>query len=247
MITSLFNLILYQPLLNALILLYLYIPGRDFGVAVIILTILIRFLLYPLMAQSLKSQKVLNQLQPKIQEIQKQFKDDKEKQGKAMMELYKQEKFNPLGGCLPMLVQLPILIGLYQVFSRVFKPEEMSYLYGFVANPGQINTLFLGIMNLAQPNIILAIFAGAAQFFQSKMMMQSAPITQNKKDQMGQFSGIMQKQMLYFFPAFTIFILWSLPSAIGLYWTVSTVFSIAQQYLIFNPKNKAEVGPVKEK
>lgn len=111
-----FNTILYQPLFNALIFLYQFLPGKDFGIAIIALTIIIRFLFYPLMAKSLKSQKIISDLQPKIQEIQQKYKNDREKQGKEMIKLYQKEKVNPFGGCLPLLVQLPILIALYRVF-----------------------------------------------------------------------------------------------------------------------------------
>jgi YidC/Oxa1 family membrane protein insertase len=236
MISHFFNLILYQPLFNALILLYKYIPGHDFGIAVIILTVLIRLILFPLMAQSIKSQKILNELQPKIQEIQKKHANDKEQQGRAMMELYKQEKFNPFGGCLPLLIQFPLLIALYQVFYRGFNSDKLSsFLYPFIQHPGIINATFLGLINLDKPNIIFAFIAGALQFLQTKMVM---PAQQQQKGQMSQFSGMMQKQMLYFMPIFTVFILWKLPAAIGLYWIVTTVFSIIQQYIIYSPKNK---------
>jgi YidC/Oxa1 family membrane protein insertase len=239
MITDIFNTILYQPLFNALILLYKYIPGHDFGIAVIVLTTLIRLVLYPLMAQSIKSQKVLNELQPKIQEIQRQHASDKEKQGRAMMELYKQEKFNPFGGCLPILIQFPILIALYQVFWKGFAPERLhTFLYGFVGDPGVINSTFLGLINLDKPNIIFAFAAGILQFFQSKMVM---PVQQKQQGgQMSQFSGIMQKQMLYFMPLFTVFILWKLPAAIGLYWIVTTLFSIIQQKIIYSPSKNIQ-------
>src|SRR3989344_2659465 len=101
---SAFNAVLYQPLFNALILIYLYLPGHDFGIAVIVLTILIKLVLYPLGVQAIRSQKSMAQLQPKMKEIQEKFKDDKEQQSKAMMEFYKKEKINPLSGCLPLIV-----------------------------------------------------------------------------------------------------------------------------------------------
>lgn len=229
---TIFNKILYQPLFNALILLYQYFPGHDFGMAVIILTVLIKILFYPLMSQSIKSQKILSELQPKIQEIQNKYKDDKEKQMKETMALYQKEKINPLGGCLPLLIQLPILIALYRVFTRGLRPEEMVNLYGFVPSPGLINPTFLGIINLAQPNLILAFLAGITQFFQTKMITPKTPKMKGREG-MPQFSEMIQKQTLYFFPIFTIFILWKLPSAIGLYWTITTLFSLIQQYLIF--------------
>jgi len=226
-----FYIILYQPLFNALVFLYQFLPGKDFGVAVIVLTIIIRVILYPLMLKSIKSQKILSELQPKIQEIQQKYKNDKEKQTKEMMGLYQKEKINPFGGCLPLLVQLPILIALYRVFWKGLEPEAMKHLYSFVFNPGQINPSFLGLMNLAEPSLVLAFLAGIFQFFQTKMLMpKNKPV--QKKDQMSQFSNMMQKQMLYFFPIFTVFILWKLPSAIGLYWLITALFSILQQYLV---------------
>lgn len=231
-----FNTILYQPLFNALVLLYQYLPGHDFGMAVIILTVMIRIILYPLMIKSIRSQKILSDLQPKIQEIQQKHKDDKEKQSKELMALYQREKINPFGGCLPLLIQLPILIALYRVFWKGLQPEAMSMLYNFVPNPGTIDPTFLGFINLAEPSLIFAVLAGVTQFFQSKMLMTQK--ANGKGDQMGQFSNMMQKQMLYFFPVFTVLILLRLPSAIGLYWTITALFSIGQQYLILKPLNK---------
>ena len=145
---SAFNLILYQPLFNALVLLYQYLPGRDFGIAVIVLTILTKIIFYPFGTKAIRSQKNLQDLQPKLQEIQSKYKDDKEKQVKETMELYKREKVSPFSGCLPLLVQFPILIALYQVFWKGLQPEQMINLYSFVANPGVIDPSFLGLINL---------------------------------------------------------------------------------------------------
>lgn len=232
LLINIFNTILYQPLFNGLILLYLYLPGRDFGIAVIILTILTRLIFYPLGTKAIRSQKLLQSLQPKIQEIQQKYKDNKEKQAKETLELYKKEKINPFSGCLPLLIQLPILIALYQVFWQGFQLEQMKFLYNFVPNPGEIDPSFLGMINLSEPNIYLAILAGAFQFIQTKMIQ---PKMQKMKTEQlsNKFAEMMQKQMLYFFPIFTVLILWGLPSAIGLYWLVSTLFSIAQQYFVF--------------
>jgi len=222
-----FNTILYRPLFNALVIFYQLIPGHDFGVAVILLTILTRLIIYPFMAQSLKSQKVLTDLQPKIQEIQDKYRDDREKQTKELISLYQKEKINPFGGLLPLLIQFPILIALYQVFWKGLRPEEMTNLYSFVSQPRIIDPIFFGLINLAESSLILALIAGISQFFQTKMV---AP---KKTDQTTQFSNLFQKQMLYFFPVFTFFILWKLPAAIALYWIVTSLFSLVQQYLIF--------------
>ncbi|MBZ9571747.1 membrane protein insertase YidC [Patescibacteria group bacterium] len=230
LLINIFNKILYQPLFNILVLLYQYLPGKDLGIAIIFLTLLTKALFYPLSKQSIKSQKALSNLQPKIQDIQKKYKDDKEKQALAMMELYQKEKINPFSGLLPLFLQIPILIALYRVFLRGFHPEEMLSLYNFIPHPGNISPLFLGILDLNKPSPILAIFTGVFQFFQSKMV---APKAKGKTDR---FSQIFQKQILYFFPIFTIFILLKLPSAIGLYWLVVTIFSIIQQYFILKKR-----------
>ena len=234
---NIFNIVLYQPLFNALIALYQFLPGRDFGIAVIVLTVIIRIILYPLMMKSIQSQKMISDLQPKMQEIQKKYKDNKEQQAKEMMNLYKKEKVNPFGGCLPLLIQLPIMIALYRVFWRGLEPGAVKYLYSFIPNPGEIDPFFLGLINLAQPILILAVIAGLAQFFQTKMIMvKNKKTTKNEKDQTANISNMMQKQMIYFLPIFTVIILLRLPSAIALYWIITALFSIFQQHLIFNKK-----------
>ncbi|MCK5044235.1 membrane protein insertase YidC [Candidatus Parcubacteria bacterium] len=232
LLISFFNTVLYQPLFNALILLYEYLPGHDFGIAVIALTLIIRLLLYPSSVQAIKSQAALSRLQPKIKEIQQKYKDEKEKQAMEMMELYKKEKINPLSGCLPLLIQLPLIIALYQVFWKGFKSEEMHFLYSFVPYSGTIDTTFLGMLSLSEPSAVLAVLAGIAQFFQSKMMV-TAPTSKKKGNDIAQ---TMQKQMTYFLPFFTVFILWNMPSAVGLYWLVTSLFSIIQQYFILKPQ-----------
>jgi YidC/Oxa1 family membrane protein insertase len=222
---EIFNKVLFQPLFNALILLYNFLPGNDFGIAVIALTVLIRLALYPLMAQSLKSQKVFSELQPKIKEIQQKFKDNKSKQAEEMVKLYKEAKMNPLSGFLPLLIQLPLLIALYQVFWKGLQPEAMSNLYSFIPNMGQINPSFLGIMDLSQSSMFLAVLAGIFQFIQTKTMNPKL----KKKGKTSQMADMMQKQMIYFLPFFTVVILLRLPAAIALYWIVTSLFSIGQQ------------------
>ncbi len=227
LLVEVFNKVLYQPLFNALVLLYNFLPGNDFGIAVIVLTILIRLALHPLMSQSLKSQKVFSELQPRIKEIQNRFKNDQQKQAEEMLKLYQTEKINPISGFLPLLIQLPLLIALYQVFWRGLQPGAMSSLYSFIPNLGDINPSFLGFVNLSQSSMFLALLAGSVQFIQAKTMN-----PKSKKDQTNKVAEIMQKQMLYFLPFFTVVILLRLPAAIALYWIVTSLFSIGQQYNI---------------
>ncbi len=233
-IVTFYNIFLYFPLFNALILVYNYTPGHDFGLAIIFLTIIIRVILYPLSVKALTSQKALQKLQPQLLELQKKYKDDKEKQAKETLELYRREKINPFSGLLLALIQFPILIALYRVFWNGLNPKELSYVYSFIANPLQIHSTFLGLIDLSKSNIIFAVVAGILQFFQTKMLMPSQPKGAPKSNDM---TVMMQKQMVYFFPFITVVILLRLPSALALYWIVSGLFSIIQQYIILrNPK-----------
>jgi len=242
---SAFNTILYKPLFNALILFYKYLPGHDFGLAIILLTVLIKLLLYPLGNWSIKSQKSLSEIQPKMKDLQEKYKNDKEKQTRAVMELYKKEKINPFSGCLPILIQFPILIALYRVFWQGLKPEQLSvFLYSFMPHIESIRASFLGVIDLSRsasveiegvrhylwPNLILIILVGVAQFFQTKML---TPKIKSEKNKNSNISSAMQKQMQYFMPIFMILILFKIPAAVALYWLTSTLFSIIQQYFIF--------------
>jgi len=229
-----FNTLLYRPLFNGLILIYNIIP--DMGIAIIILTVLIRFIFAPLSKKAIQSQKAMADLQPKMKEVQRKYKDDKEEQGRAMLALYKEHKVNPVSGCLPLLIQFPIIIALYKVFLSGMNIEQLNTLYNFVARPQSLNVMFLGFVNLAAAgNIILALIAGGSQFIQTKMMM-PAKSAKGGSD----MASMMGQQMMYMMPLLTVFIAWKLPTALSLYWIVFTVFGIVQQYYVeggFTKKN----------
>ena len=120
-----YNDLLYYPLFNLMVFFYNIVPGQDIGVAIILLTLLVRIVLYPINNKSIKSQKRLQEIQPKMKELQNKYKEDKQKQAKKLMELYQKHKVNPLSGCLPLLLQFPILIALYHVFINGFKDESL--------------------------------------------------------------------------------------------------------------------------
>lgn len=229
LLVKIFNLVLYQPLLNLLFLFYQYLPGHNFGIAVILLTILVRLILHPLSSKAIHSQKALQDIQPKISEIQKKYKDSREKQALAMMEVYKEARISPFSGFSTLLIQFPILIALYRVFTLGLKTEELAKIYSFIPKPSEINTMFLGGIDSGQPFLVLAIIAGILQLVQIKM---TVPKTK-PEDQKSKFATLLQKQTLYFFPFLTVIILLKLPSAIALYWITTTIFSIAQQHLVF--------------
>jgi YidC/Oxa1 family membrane protein insertase len=218
-----YNTIIYHPLLNLLVFLYHYIP--DVGVVIVLVTILVRLLLAPSFHKSLKSQQAMNVLQPKLNEIREKHKGDKEAQARATMELYKEHKINPLSSCLPLLIQLPILIALYQVFRNGLG-NKLTGLYSFVLKPDHINPYFLHFLDLSKPSIVLGIVAGLAQFWQSKLMM--------PKGTQGQDSAqkIMSVQTTYVLPIISAVVAIRLPAGLPLYWVVTTLFAVAQQYYI---------------
>ena len=224
---------IYRPILNLLVYLYNVIPGHDVGVVIILVTIIIRLILAPLFHKSLKGQKAMNALQPKLNEMRERHKNDKAAQTKAMMELYKEHKINPLSSCLPVLVQLPILIALYQVFIKALH-GNLDGLYSFVSNPGVLNPKFLNLLDLSKPNIVLAIFAGAAQFWQSKMMM-PAQASSDKTMKM------MSVQTTYILPIISVVIALKLPAGLPLYWIITTLFAIGQQYYINRKTSPVEI------
>lgn len=231
---SLYHALLYQPLYNALIWLYDVLPGRDIGVAIIILTILIRLALLPFSRQALKSQKALQKIQPELEAIKKAHKDDRERQAKEMMALYAREKVNPMASCLPLLVQLPILIALYRVFIAGLHNSSFVDLYSFVQNPGSINPISFGFLNLLAPSIFLAILAGVTQYFQAWQLSRTRPPqpkTQGSKDE--DMLAVMNMQMLYFMPILTIVISWKLPAGLALYWATTNIVQVVQQYFVF--------------
>lgn len=231
---ELYNTIIYEPILNLLVWLYNTIPGNDVGVVIILVTIVIRLILAPFMHKSLKSQRSMSALQPQIKELREKHKEDQQEQAKAMMALYKENNVSPFSSCLPLLIQLPILIALYQVFSKALK-GNLEGLYTFVSNPGTLNPKLFGLVDLSQPNIIFAIFAGAVQFWQSWMI--SKWQTPGSADATTKALNV---QMLYILPLVSIFIAWKLPAGLPLYWIVTTLFAIAQQTYI-NRTHKVEV------
>ncbi len=240
-----FTAIFYQPILNLLVFLYNTVSFQDLGVAIILLTVIIKAILWPFGKQSIKSQKALQELQPKLDELKKQYGDDKVGLSRATMDLYKESKINPLSSCFPLLIQLPFLFAVYRVFRDGLN-NKLDLVYSFIHKPEVIQGMFLGFLDLNKPNIYLAVLAGLAQFWQAKMMSTKKPVikTDGSKDE--SMTAIMNKQMLYFMPAITVFIGASLPGGLTLYWFIITLLTALQQVLIFKniDKNKKEVKTV---
>jgi len=232
---NIFTTVFYQPILNLLVFLYNTVSFGDFGIAIILLTVVIKLVFWPLGRQAIKSQKSLQDLQPKIEGLKKQYAGDKAGLSKATMDMYKENKVNPFSSCLPLLVQLPFLWAVYRVFSNGVN-NKLDLVYSFISRPEAINTIFLGFVDLAKPNIYLAVLAGLAQFIQAKMLITKKPAIKSEGSKDESMAAIMNKQMLYFMPAITIFIGISLPGGLTLYWFVLTALTALQQFVTFYKK-----------
>lgn len=215
---------IYEPILNLLVGLYNIIPGHDIGLVIILITLVIRIILAPIMHKALRSQKEMSLLQPKLAAVKEKHKDDKAEQTKAITALYKEHNINPFSSCLPLIIQLPILIALYQVFRKALN-GNLNGLYHFIHNPGTLNSTLFGIIDLAHPNIIFAILAGLTQFWQSWMIMKS-----QDQASMDPTAKAMSAPTLYVVPLVSVYIAWKLPAGLPLYWIVTTLFAIGQQY-----------------
>lgn len=206
---ALFQYVLLDPLVAALRFLYDFVTFHDLGAAIIVLTIIVRLILYPLFHKSLKQQTKLRVIQPQVKRIQETHKHDREAQGKALLALYKEYGVNPFASFILLFVQLPILIALYQVF--LYLPE------GF-------NASFLGLINLHEQSTIIVGVAAVLQYFLGVISVGKG----DPKDPALQ----MARNMIIIGPLLTVIVLYSLPSAVGLYWITTTVFSIIQQIYV---------------
>jgi YidC/Oxa1 family membrane protein insertase len=228
--------VLIRPLFNLLVGITDILPTHNMGLAIILVTIIVRLILLPpslhQVRQMTKNQEKMKAIQQKLKDIQAKHKDDKAKQAEATMQAYKEAGVNPAAGCLPLLIQLPILLALYRVFLGGIGPETFHYLYSFVGQPESLQTVFLQIP-LTEPSLLLGVIAGVLQFILMRYASPAAPPpAPNTNEQAAQMMQSMQRNMMYFFPVMTVFIALQLPAALSLYWVASTVLAIIQQYAI---------------
>ncbi|HOZ36909.1 MAG TPA: YidC/Oxa1 family membrane protein insertase [bacterium] len=243
--TEIYHLLIYQPLFNLLVFFYNNVSFQDIGIAVLLMTIFIKLILYPLSVKSIRAQKALQELQPKMDAIKAKYKNNQEAMGRELMALYKNEKINPASSCLPLLIQLPFLIAVYNVFRNGLKPESLGALYSFVHNPGQIDVMAFGFLDFSEKNIVLAALSALAQYWASSMLItKRQPSISGSSDE--KLTSALNKQTLYLMPAITFFVGLSLPSGLTFYWFFSTVLTAIQQLYIFKkhfPKNSPIVVP----
>ena len=244
MFSTVFSSVIFNPLYNSLIFFINHVPFADVGIAVILLTLLVKFALFPLAHSAIKSQARINSVKGELDGIRDKYKKDKQEQARQTMALYKKKGINPFSSILPLFIQLPIIIGLYWVFFKGGLPEiNMDILYSFVSTPIEINMKFLGLIDMSGKSIILALLAGVTQFFQAKF---SIPKMEPKSDTPSFKNDLARSfhiQMRYVFPVIVAIISYTISAAIALYWVTSNVFAISQEIFV---KRKIQVDNSKE-
>ena len=171
-----FSSVFYEPLYIALVLVVSVVPGGDIGIAVILLTLLVRGALLPFAHKSVKTQQTLRRIDPEIKRLRERHNGNQEEQARAMMNLYKEHGINPLSGCASALIQFPVIIALYWVFWKGLAGGNLivENLYSFVSPP-HVNFIFLGILDMRERSILFAIFAALSQFIQIKLSFPPTP------------------------------------------------------------------------
>jgi YidC/Oxa1 family membrane protein insertase len=227
---NIWDIVLLQPMINILIALSHFVLN-NFGITIILLTLIIRFALLPLTLKQLRATKKMQDLQPKIAELQKKYAKDKQLLAQEQMKLMKESGVSATGCAVPMLIQFPIWIALYQaiILTLAAHPESLlnlsRYLYNWALPLAilPLNNAFLG-MNLANPNTIMAILVGVSMWAQQKMVTN----TEGQDPKVAQQSQI----MLYMMPIMFTFFSLSFPSGLSLYWLISNIFSVVVQYFV---------------
>ncbi len=264
-IAVLWNEVFIRPILNVLVLLYkafsgIGLPG-SLGLAIIALTILIRFLLYPFTQAQMKSMQKMQVLKPHMDKIKEKHKGDAKKQQVEMARLYKEHNINPAAGCLPLLIQMPIFIALYNVLQQVVSIGDIGKVMDDINQKVYFSQLKLTVpwdpyflvVNLGTTPgnwqkdgaflLIIPVITGVLQFLQTKTMNIAPPklkqeiVKKNDQKKEDDFQNIMQKQMLYFFPAIIAFFSYGFPVGLSLYWNVFSLFGKIQQVFINKQKN----------
>ncbi len=222
-----FHTLITQPLFNLLVLSYKYVSFGDLGIAIIALTLAIRFILYPIFYKGLKSQMLMQQMQPEMQRIQKDYKDDKAKQAEMMMAMYKKYGTNPFSSIFFNFAQLPILFAVYRIFLTGITAAALVDLYSFITPPATINPMFLGLVDVTKMNYVIIAITVIFSFLQSYMMVKQTSSRGGKQN-------ASTKYMAYLAPVMTAYVMFQfkLPAAIGLYLTTTAIFSIFQQMSI---------------
>lgn len=233
--TAFYHAVIFNPLYNGLIAIFTILPWADAGIAVIVLTVLVRLILFPLSKKAVHTQVRMQEIGPALAQIKEKYKSDSQEQAKQTLALYREKGVNPFSGVLVLLIQLPIIFALYRIFLSAGFPNVNSLLlYSFIHAPQHINIEFLGLINITQKSVLLAFLAALSTFFQLKLATaaQSKPTEGSNKSFGDDLARSMQTQMKYFFPILVFFISYKISGVIALYWLTSNLFTIGQEIVV---------------
>lgn len=222
----------YTPLYNTLVFLFKFSPAADAGIVVVMLTLVVRFILYPLSKKAIQTQARLQELNPRLVEIREKYKNDQQEQARQTMALYKEEKVNPFSGIFVILLQLPVMFALYQIFFHSGLPAvNAELLYSFVPVPEHVNIHFLNSIDIIGKSILLALLAAVSSYFQLRIAAGHIPPPKGNAFS-DNLNRTMQTQMKYLFPVIVLVISYSTSAAVALYWFTTNLFTIAQEIVV---------------
>ncbi len=242
MFNSIWHNVFFDPIYNGLVFFIDVVPGGDVGLSIILITILVKLILLPLSIKATKTQMVMRELEPKLKEIKDRIKD-KQEQSKAMLELYRTNNVNPFASILQLFIQIPVIIALYLSVSRgggfPLPDINIEILYSFVTAPETVSMFFLGFIDIAAKSLPLAALAGITQFIHAKISLpKPEPKKEGEKpDLKGDFARSMHVQMRYVMPAIIFVVAYTISASIALYFTVSNLMAIAQEFVVRRHRN----------
>lgn len=240
MIGEVFNTVFFNPIYNGLIFLLDVVPFIDVGIAVILVTVVVKLVLFPFSLKMVKTQLAVKALEPEITKLKETHKKDKQEQAKQTMALYKEKGVNPFSGFLLILIQIPVIFALYWVFLRGGLPEiNVDILYSFTPIPENINMNFLGLIDVSTKSVLFALLAGATQFFQIKYSLPQMKERVGKASLKDDLARSFHIQMRYVMPIIVFSVAYAISAAVAIYWTTSNLFAIGQEiYVRKTIKNK---------
>ena len=230
MISNFFHTFFYDPIYNALVAL---VPGSDVGIAVILVTIIIRLILLPFSLSAARTQRAMKVLEPKIKELKEKHKGDKEKEALGTLALYREARVNPFASILTVFIQIPVLLALYFVFYyEPFPAINAARLYAFTPVPDIASLEFLGLISVAGKSMTLAFLAGITQFYQAHLALSGTMKPSDTKGMQNDFQKIMGMQLKYVFPFIIAAISYTTSGAIALYFITTNLAGALQEIYV---------------
>lgn len=229
-----FETFLVKPIYNAFVALLGVMPQGDTGLAIIALTFIMRVILYPVFTASIRTQIGMSAMQPELEEVKEKFKNDRERQAREQMALFKKYKVNPLAGFAALFIQLAVIIALYfALFHEGFPQIDQSLLYTFVSMPAAVSTGFFGLIDLLAPHhILLALLVGLTQYFAIWLTLGRTHTPKGLSPEKAAVHRMQQQMMLYLMPAVMAVTSYFFVAAVGLYFVAGNIFTLGQEWLV---------------